>query len=179
MWPTSGLVDFFRIGLPGFTTPEGWADKDFDFDRDHKRLGLAPYYENSNPDLRRFKTTGGKLIIYHGTTDTVDPPMPVIDYYETVERTIGGRRLTQDFARLFMIPGMNHCAGGPGGLDVDWLGALEAWVEHGKAPDAPIGSRAARGDQPAVTRPLYPYPAYARYKGRGDPNKAESFAPAY
>jgi feruloyl esterase len=155
-----------------------WRISDFDFDRDYKRFGFATYYDNSNPDLRRFKAAGGKLIVYHGGADTTDPPQPVIDYYETVERTMGGRKATQDFFRLFLIPGMNHCVGGVGALDVDWLGAIEDWVERGRAPAVLVGEPAGHGTEPSFTRPLYPYPAYAKYKGRGDPHRAENFAPA-
>jgi len=91
---------------------------------------------------------------------------------------MGGRANTQDFLRLFMIPGMNHCMGGIGEMNVDWLGQLETWVENGKAPATIIGTHTGRGqDAQTFTRPLYPYPAYARYKGHGDPMKAENFAP--
>jgi feruloyl esterase len=177
-WPLDSLVDYFRYGYPGFTTGPGYKATDFDFDRDYKRFGLAAYYDNSNPDLRRFKAAGGKLIVYHGGTDTIDPPMPVIDYYETTLRTMGGRKATEDFFRLFLIPGMNHCMGGAGALTVDWLAVIEEWVERGKAPFGVVGEHAGRGAEPSFTRPLYPYPAYAKYKGRGDPNRAENFAPA-
>lgn len=177
-WPLDSLVDYFRYGYPGFTTGQDYKYSDFDFDRDYKRFGFATYYDNSNPDLRRFEKAGGKLIVYHGATDTTDPPRPVIDYYETVERTMGGRKATQDFFRLFLIPGMNHCAGGAGALSVDWLGAIVDWVERDKPPFGLVGEHAAHGVEPAFTRPLYPYPAYAKYKGRGDPNRAENFAPA-
>ena len=178
-WPLDSLVDYFRYGYPGFTTGPDYKASEFDFDRDYKRFGFATYYDNSNPDLRRFKAAGGKLIVYHGGTDTVDPPRPVIDYYETVERTMGGRKSTQDFFRLFLIPGMNHCSGGVGALDVDWLSAIEGWVERSKPPSSIIGEHVGHGAEASFSRPLYPYPTYAKYKGRGDVNQAESFAPAY
>jgi hypothetical protein len=104
-----------------------------------------------------------------------DPPGPVIDYYKTVEKTMGGRKGTQDFFRLFLIPGMNHCVGGPGATDLDWIQVLEDWVEKGKAPDVIIGAHAGGPSGSVFTRPLYPFPAYAKYKGRGDPNKAANF----
>ena len=175
LWPTQSLVDYFRYGLSGYSTGPGFKDTDLDFDRDYKRFGLAPQYENDNPDLRRLKTAGTKLIVYHGATDTVDPPGPVIDYYETVEKTMGGRKNTQSFFRLFLIPGMNHCGGGGGALDVDWIGALEEWVEKGRAPDVIAGVHVAHDKAPGFTRPLYPYPDYAKYKGTGDVNHAENF----
>lgn len=178
-WPLDTLVDYFRYGYSGFTTGANYTYSDFDFDRDYKRFGFASHYDNSNPDLRRFQAAGGKLIVYHGATDTIDPPRPVIDYYETVERTMGGRDATRGFFRLFLIPGMNHCGGGGGALNVDWLIAIEDWVERGKAPFGMVGEHIGRGKEAGFTRPLYPYPAYAKYKGRGDPNRAENFAPAH
>jgi feruloyl esterase len=175
LWSTQSLVDYFRYGLAGYATKAGFKDTDFDFNRDYQRFGLAPQYDNRNPDLRRLKAAGTKFIIYHGTTDTIDPPGPVIDYYDTVEKTMGGRANTQSFFRLFLIPGMNHCGGGTGALDVDWIGALEAWVEAGKAPDVIIGAHIAQDEQRRYTRPLYPFPDFARYKGIGDVDQAESF----
>lgn len=117
----------------------------------------------------------------------------MIDYYETVEKTMGGRASTQDFFRLFVIPGMNHCYGGDGAWAIDYLSYLEAWVEQGKAPDMMISAHpdGLKRDEGYVlklpldasipigfTRPVYPYPLHAKYKGRGDPNKAENFSSA-
>jgi len=138
-WPASGVEQFFKYGTWGWSVDPQWKYTDFDFDRDYKRFGLASWYDNSNPDLRKFKNAGGKLIIYHGGTDTIDLPGAVTDYYEAVERTMGGRAPTQEFFRLFFIPGMNHCSGGAGAYTVDYVSYLEAWVEQGKAPDAMIG----------------------------------------
>jgi feruloyl esterase len=135
VWPEESVEQFFRYAIPGYSVPAGWKYRDFDFDRDYQRLGLTAYYDNSNPDLRKLKQSGAKLIVYHGGTDTIDLPGAMTDYYDTVERTMGGRKATQDFFRLFLIPGMNHCGGGKGAFAVDWLSVLEAWVERGQAPD--------------------------------------------
>ena len=176
LWPTQSLVDYFRYGFPGYSTRPGFKDSDFNFDQDYKRFGLAPQYDNSNPDLRRLKAAGAKLIVYHGTTDTIDPPGPVIDYYRMAERVMGGRKNIQSFFRLFLLPGMNHCGGGVGVMDVDWIHALEDWVENGKAPDGIIAAHPADAKGPRFSRPLYPYPDYARYIGRGDANEARNFS---
>lgn len=175
LWPTQSLVDYFRYGFPGYSTKPDYKDSDFDFDRDYKRFGLAPQYDNSNPDLRRLKAAGTKLIVYHGTTDTIDPPGPVIDYYRMAERVMGGRRNTQSFFRLFLLPGMNHCGGGVGVMDVNWINALEEWVEAGKAPDRIVAAHPAHDKERRFTRPLYPFPDYARYKGKGDADQAQNF----
>lgn len=174
-WPSGGLEDYFRYGLAGYSTDPNWTLANFDFDHDFERFGLGPQYDNTNPDLRKLRDAGGKMIVYHGGSDETDPPGPMIDYYETVEKTMGGRRNTQQFFRLFMIPGMNHCSGGPGDMRVDWMSVMEDWVERGKAPDAIVGEHKGATPAASFTRPLYPYPQFAKYKGHGDPNKAENF----
>jgi feruloyl esterase len=151
-WPASGVEQFYKFGLYGYSASLQFKYTDFDFDRDYKRLGLAPWYDNSNPDLRKLKEAGTKLIVYHGETDTVDLPGAMIDYYETVEKTMGGRASTQDFFRLFLTPGMNHCTGGAGAYAIDYLTYLEQWVEQGKAPDVLIGAHVS--DSYVATAPL-------------------------
>lgn len=140
LWPVSALEQYFRYGISGYTASSKWRYTELDFDRDYKRFGLAAYYDNSNPDLRKFKRARGKLIVYHGGNDTINLPGPVIDYYKTVEKTMGGRSPTQQFFRLFIVPGMNHCTGGDGAYAIDYLHYLEAWVERSKAPDKLIGA---------------------------------------
>jgi feruloyl esterase len=168
-----------------------WSPKDFNFDEDYKRAGVTEaLYDASNPDLRAFKRAGAKLLIAQGWHDSGTPlPLSTVDYYETVERTMGGRENTQDFARLFMIPGKAHCLGGPGANAIDYLHALESWVEHGQAPDMLVAAH-VESDEPAAflrlpgdlrmakfTRPIYPYPVRARYRGTGDPNDYRNFLP--
>jgi feruloyl esterase len=181
------MLDLFAYS--GFWPAPGpsWRLADFDFTRDYKRLGMYAALANANnPDLRKFAALGGKLIGYFGLQDESPPEFP--DYYETVERTMGGRAATQDFFRLFMIPGMDHCFNGAGAFSIDYLSYLEAWVEKGQVPDKVIGSHADGlkwgNDYPwnpkipvAFTRPIYPYPIRAKYKGRGDPNDAANFVP--
>jgi feruloyl esterase len=166
-----------------------WKLGDLNFDRDYQRFGvMESLYSAGNPDLRRFKAAGGKLLIYHGLNDNAVPPSSVVDYYETVERTMGGRKETQDFLRLFLLPGVGHCAGGAGAGTVDYLSALETWVEESKAPDRLIASSLKDGDpwHPPLfplpqdriqfTRPVFPYPMRAQYDGHGDRNDATSFS---
>jgi feruloyl esterase len=83
---------------------------------------------------------------------------------------------TQEFARLFMLPGVNHCGGGPGTSVIDAFSPVVDWVENGKAPATILGTAPATGNPfPGRTRPLCPYPAYARYKGAGSIELADSF----
>ncbi|MEO8453423.1 MAG: tannase/feruloyl esterase family alpha/beta hydrolase, partial [Gemmatimonadota bacterium] len=108
-----------------------WKLADFDFDRDYKRFGLMEsLLSNQNPDLRKFKGAGGKLIVYGGWNDPDATPLGTIDYYETAVNTMGGRAATEQFFRFFLVPGMGHCGSGDGPFSVDYLRYLEAWVEQ-------------------------------------------------
>jgi hypothetical protein len=182
------LNDFFRyLAFVPDAGPE-WNPASFDFDQDYKRLALMEQlYAASNPDLRAFRDAGGKLIIAQGWDDSGAPfPLGTIDYYETVEKTMGGRKATQDFARLFMVPGRQHCGGGEGASAADFFAPLRDWVESGKAPEViqamhvePLDMVRAPADNTKIrfTRPLYPYPQRAKYQGKGDKNDWRSFKP--
>ena len=149
----------------------------FDFDRDPASLARArKLYDATSHDLRAFKARGGKLIMWHGLSDASIVATSSVGYYEGVEKLMGGRAQTQDFFRLFLIPGVHHCAGGPGFSDFDALTLLENWVEKGQAPDVMMASRKVNGVAER-TRPIYPYPLLARYSGQGDPKQASSFKP--
>ena len=143
-----------------------------------------------NPDLTPFRSRGGKLILYHGWNDPAIPAINTINYYEDVVAKVG-RANADSFARLYMVPGMQHCGGGPGadtfGTSGSWPAndpqhnirvALETWVEKGTAPATIIASKTAEGNSqgnPTMTRPLCAYPQAAKYKGSGDTNSADSF----
>ena len=172
-----------------------WRLEDFDFDHDYQRLTLADsLYAASNPDLRRFKAAGGKLLAYAGWNDAAGMPLPVIDYYEASEKIMGGRAIMQEFFRLFMIPGMDHCGGGDGASTIDYLHYLDRWVEQGSPPDELQSYRLLERDAPPAnndvefppdartiefSRPVYPYPVTARYRGYGDPKDASSFTASH
>jgi feruloyl esterase len=182
---TEGLRYLFALNPTA-----GWTLRDFDFDRDYRYLQvMQALCDATNPDLRRFKIGGGKLMIFQGLNDNSVLPRSTIDYYETVERAMGGRAATQAFVRLFLLPGVGHGFGGAGADTIDYLSSLEAWVEEGRAPDRLIAAHVKDGiprswldqvpslDPSAIqfTRPLYPYPLRAKYKGTGDPNDAANF----
>ena len=131
----------------------------------------ASFLNATNPDLDQFKVHKGKLIIWHGWADTALPAQATVDYYQQVR---AHDKDAADYCRLFMIPGCLHCGGGPGASEVDWLSVIVDWVEHQKAPDRVIASKHENGKL-AMTRPLYPYPQVATYKGSGDSKSAESF----
>ncbi len=188
--PGGSANSFYRDGI--FADP-AWNFRAFDFGLEPARTDNTPAADetyalalNANdPDLRPLARRGGKLILYHGWSDPFITPLSTINYYERVVSTIGGHRgrhaslqRTKDFARLFMVPGMWHCAGGPGPNTFDMVTALEAWVEEGKAPRSVLGTKYV-GDNPAnavvLTRPLCAYPTVARYDRHGDPSSAASF----
>ena len=130
----------------------------------------AQIYNATNYRLDEFKRRGGKIIYYHGWADYGMMPEATIYYYEKVREHMGHH--TDNWFRLFMVPGMGHCSGGPGPNSFDMLAALEVWVEKGIAPKKII---ATGGTVPTRTRPLCPYPKVARWTGEGDSDKAENF----
>jgi feruloyl esterase len=157
---------------------------------DAARQLLQPILSSVNPDLRAFKANGGKMIQYAGWADAAIAPQNGLNYYRKVTHTMGD---PHDFYRVFMVPGMAHCAGGAGpnafgngtsngpviDADHDLVKALERWVELGIAPDRIIATHYTNNDptQPvAFQRPLCPYPQRGQYVGHGDPNDAASFA---
>jgi serine/threonine protein kinase len=155
----------------------------------------------TDPDLRPFKARGGKLVLYHGWSDSGIPAMSTVNYYNSVGAKMGLPE-TNDFVRLYMAPGMQHCFEGPGPnsfgqFDLSGLGAgiqqfppatdpqhsvssaLEQWVEKGVAPGPIIATKYVNDLDPShgvkMTRPLCPYPQAAKYKGTGDTNDAANF----
>ena len=137
-------------------------------------------------DLSEFRDNGGKLLMYQGWNDFPLRPQRAIDYLADVKNTMG-QAAADDFFRLFMVPGMVHCAGGPGAWDTDYVEPLMAWREQGVAPDRlvaetpePIEMQHLAPDDAVAqerrfTRPLCPYPALARYRGDGDQNDEANF----
>ncbi len=146
----------------------------------------------TSPDLSRFSASGGKLILYHGWNDAAIPPVNTIAYFESVEKQMGPSQ-ADSFMRLYMAPGVEHCAGGPGPSSFGQLGlstakgpkyglfdALQDWVEKAVPASEVVASKYTPGPKgdPAVTmtRPLCPYPAIAKYKGTGETNDSANFA---
>ena len=162
-----------------FTPPDpSFAITQFDFDSDPKRMEAfsAVYDTYRDATLAEFRKRGGKLLIFHGTADPIFSALESIDYYQRLTRNNGGPEATAAWARLFLVPGMNHCAGGPATDSFDGLGAIVDWVEKGTAP-ARIEASALPGTKyfAGRTRPLCPYPAYARYTGSGSLENGASF----
>ena len=125
----------------------------------------------SDPDLSAFRRSGGKLLTFVGANDQLIPPGGTLHYRDQVDRALGGTQRVNDFYRLFLAPGVEHCFGGTGAQPTNPLGALVDWVEHGKAP-ATLAAATADG---TATRDLCAYPRVSRYTGHGDPALASSY----
>ncbi|CAM3077210.1 Tannase and feruloyl esterase [Brevundimonas diminuta] len=183
-------IDYFRRW--SLNDPEwNWWSFDWSTGVDRIRAAMAPLTDAVNPDLSAFRARGGKLILFIGWQDPVVSAYDTIDYFDRVIDTAGGD--VSDFAQLYLVPGMGHCALGGGATnfststrnsmplvadaDHDMSLALERWVEEGVAPRRIVAAR-YRGSTPAsgveLTRPLCPYPAVPVYDGRGDPALASS-----
>lgn len=149
----------------------------FDFDREPATFERSRRtYDALSFDLRALKQRGGKILLWHGWADGAIMATSSIGYYDGLTKFMGGRKATEDFFRLFLIPGVHHGGLGPGFTEFDSFTALENWVEKGIAPDKLVVSR--RNNTTAErSRPVYPYPVQARYSGRGDPTRPESFEP--
>jgi feruloyl esterase len=171
--PSANIYDQYRYVV--FKDPT-WDWKTFNFDSDVVR-GDRP--ENlvmnaTDPNMQAFFGHGGKLLLYHGWTDSNIPALNTIKYYKSVVDTMGGTAKAANSVRLFLAPGMGHCGGGEGPNVFDKVGALERWVENGIAPEQLIASHSTEGKVDR-TRPLCPYPQVARYKGAGSIDEAANF----
>jgi hypothetical protein len=166
-----------------------WDFRAFNPDRDVKVAddAMGQRLNAVDPDLKGLRDRGGKLILYHGWSDAALAPTATIDYYRNVIAKMGAKQ-TADFVRLYMVPGMQHCAGGPGpdsfgatpgGPASDpkhsMSAALEGWVEKGVAPASIVATKYAAGSA-VRTRPLCPYPQVAKYSGSGSTDDAARFS---
>ena len=142
------------------------------------RRSLAVASADNPARLAAFLAKGKKLILYHGFADAALSPYTTIHYYRALAQRVGGDAAAQRQVRLFMVPGLAHCRVGPGPNSFDMLGALDAWVEHGTAPDAILATKYVHdkpADGVARTMPLCKFPEAARYNGTGDVNDAASW----
>lgn len=171
------------VALP--PDPQGMASyqMSFDFTRDAGRIdAVVPPFERSawqdigarSSDLSAFARRGGKLLVPHGESDAVFSLADTLDWYGEVDRRAHGRAAS--FVRVFPVPGMAHCGGGPATDTYDALGALVRWVEQGQAPERIEARAGAASPWPGRTRPLCPYPKVARYLGHGDVESAKNFS---
>jgi Tannase and feruloyl esterase len=177
-WTSYGL-NFLRFIAPGakaatVNDTDAQLLTRFDIDKDPPRMDeLRRIMDAKDTDLSAFQKRGGKLIMYFGWADPQLNPRMGVEYYEQVAETMGAS--TDDFFRLFMVPGMFHCGGGVGTSTFDTATPLVQWVESRTPPDRIEASRVVAG-KVVRTRPLCDYPRVARYKGSGSIDDAANFA---
>ena len=132
-------------------------------------------YDARSTDLRGFRERAGKLILWQGFADPAAGAYGLPDYYYRLSREVGGFEAARSFSRMFLIPGVYHCAGGYVPYEEDLLGALVSWVELGHAPDS-VMATALLKEGGSRSRPVFAYPVQSRYRGRGDVNDPRNFA---
>ena len=150
-----------------------WDWKNFDLDRDTAAADEKFGYVNVTADLNAFKNRGGKLVLYHGWNDTGISPENTINLYNNIVQKTGPN--PDNWIKLYMIPGMGHCQGGPGTDQFNKMGIIERWRESNTAPQA-VTAAHVTGNNVTMTRPLCPYPQVATYNGVGSTNDAASFS---
>lgn len=165
-----GGLDSIRI--LGYQNAD-WDWRTFDLDRDLAMADeKAGFIDAHTYDLSPFKAHGGKLLLYHGWADQAIPPGNTINFYNGVLSKMGSKQ--DDWMKLYMVPGMMHCAGGDGPDQFNKMGVVERWRESGVAPKEIVASHVSGGTVDR-TRPLCPYPQVAVYKGTGSNNDASNF----
>lgn len=158
-----------------FTPPDpNFSILNFNFDTDPSRMeAFGKIYDTwGNAELAAYKDHGGKLLIFHGVSDPIFSANESIRYYNRLVAANHGPVKAGAFARLFLVPGMAHCGGGPSTDLYDTLSAMINWVENRNAPDRIIATGTAF---PGRSRPLCPYPTSAHYSGKGSVEDADSF----
>jgi hypothetical protein len=170
-----GWLKYFVLKDPGFdTTTIGYSEFRRLFSQSQKEYGRI--IGSDDPDLSRFHTQGGKLIVWHGLSDQLIFPQGTVNYHRQVESALGDRSVLDQFYRTFLAPGVDHCGLGAtqGAVPVDPLSSLVAWVEENKAPEI-LEARTVNGTGATVTRSICKYPLKSRYVGHGDQNLAANY----
>ncbi len=195
---SSAVIEHLLHRTPGFKLD------DFDVVNDrHLLTEAAASAELPRGDFTKFRESGGKLIVYNGWNDVPIRANRTLAYMADAQLLTGGPQMMAEFSRIYMVPGMLHCAGGPGAWAADYVGPMVEWVENGQAPSRIIATHpgitnwfeaaaamqesadwherviragAMRESAKQFTRPLCPYPQYAQYNGSGDINDAGSFS---
>ncbi|UCH44535.1 MAG: tannase/feruloyl esterase family alpha/beta hydrolase [Nitrospiraceae bacterium] len=164
----NGIMKYFI-----YNDPE-WSYVNYNYDllkKDSERV--AETLNATNPDLSAFRKRGGKLILYSGWSDAAAPGTAVVGYYDDV---LTHDKTAAKDTRLFMMPGVEHCFGGPGPSFVNFLTEIDQWFATGKAPEQVTALWLDETMQPTDSRPVCAYPKVAKYDGKGDTRNAASFS---
>jgi hypothetical protein len=165
--PVPGLLALGAGGIFGPYT----AATEIDVDKEAQHVS-DPLVEPASTNLSTFSANSGKLLFFHGDSDPWFSPLDTLEYYKRLAAANGGADKVAEWSRIFLVPGMRHCGGGPALDQFDMLGAVVNWTEKGVAPEAVIATGNAF---PGRSRPLCAYPRHAQYTGQGDPNDARNF----
>lgn len=154
-----------------FNNPN-WDYSSYDFSNFSEETKYASaFLDATSTDYSGFKNRGGKMIIYHGWNDPALSALATIEHYNSAKEKDNN---LEDHIRLFLLPGVLHCGGGPGPSQTNWIELVRNWVEKGIAPERVVVSK-KKGKKDVMTRPVFPYPKTATYDGKGDTNKESSF----
>jgi feruloyl esterase len=168
---TNGVPGLLATGARGIFGPYPTATT---IDVDKEALHASdPLVEPASTNLSTFSGAGGKLIFFHGDSDPWFSPLDTLGYYKSLAADNGGSEKVAEWSRMFLVPGMAHCGGGPSLDRFDMLTAVVNWVEKGNAPDSITATGKAF---PGRSRPLCAYPRYAKYNGSGDTEDAKNFS---
>lgn len=186
MPPSVSMGEMPWRGVFEWVFGSGWDWKTFDYDQDVTTFEtvLGPFFVATSPELSHFRKQGGKLLLYTGWDDWLSAPQDTIDYYESLVETVSEQEAlpdardalqsTQEFARLFLFPGMAHCRGGAGPSEFEGLTTLVDWVERANAPDRLMATQSTDGVE-TLRRPVCAYPNVARYIGSGDTSSTKNY----
>ncbi|WP_244818156.1 tannase/feruloyl esterase family alpha/beta hydrolase [Caballeronia sp. Lep1P3] len=176
----TGAYNLIFTGSPTMPNIDTFGYRDASFYPNYLQAN-HPLNDATDPDLSAFKKAGGKLILWHGWADQHISPLYTIAYYQAVQNTMG-EASASEFSRLYLVPGVGHCGGGEGFPNIDLVTQITGWVEHGSAPNAVMTYQTDSNAKVTATRPVYPYPAIAKFTGSGDWHDGASFtqgAPIY
>jgi hypothetical protein len=150
------------------------------FDQNQNALfAMSALNDATQVDIRPFRNSGGKLLLWHGANDSALSKNATAEYHANVTTAVGGAANANEFVRFYVAPGVDHCAGGPGADTVDLLSALDAWVEAGTAPGTLTAEKRDAAGATLFSRPLCEYPRYPRYTGPANDANAARLASSY
>lgn len=176
----SGAYKLIFTGSPTMPNVDTFGYHDASFYPNYLQANHA-LNDATNPDLSAFQKAGGKLILWHGWADQHISPLFTIQYYEAMQNQMGESTVGQ-FARLYLVPGVGHCGGGEGFPNIDLVSKITGWVEQGSAPNDVMTYQTDASNNVTASRPVYPYPAVAKYAGSGDWHSGANYtagAPLY